>query len=160
VSDLTACPDKLVSSLIELLVTGMSRGYMEDAEKLLSALHVMRPRFRELHVYDVWLRMRQKRFQEATQMLRELEPQPLQAPFDGYVSALLAVCLFSVGDPSWRIFANQVIARNDNEDSVALVEVLLGKRTPEDVEAGQQQSTQTPAEAGAFPYAAAYSLRA
>ncbi|CAB3773590.1 HrpB1 family type III secretion system apparatus protein [Paraburkholderia humisilvae] len=126
--DVTSCPDKLVSALIELLVTSMNRRYLDEAESLLAALHQMRPRFRELHVYDVWLLMKQKRFAEATQILRELESQPLQAPFGAYVGALLAICLFSVGDPTWRVFANEVLARDEDEESVSLVNILLGNR--------------------------------
>ena len=58
--DMTECPDSLVSALIELLVTSVNKQYSHEAERLLAALHVMRPRFRELHISDVWLMMGRK----------------------------------------------------------------------------------------------------
>ncbi|MFJ2995181.1 HrpB1 family type III secretion system apparatus protein [Pandoraea sp. NPDC087047] len=128
VLELTSCPDNLVSGLIELLVTSVNKEYLSEAERLLAALHVMRPRFRELHVYDVWLLMGRKKYTEATQLLRELENQPLRSPYGAYVSALTAICLFSLRDPSWRIYANEVLARNEDQESVNLVSLLMGKR--------------------------------
>ena len=125
--DLTSCPDKLVSSLIEMLVTSVNKQYLSEAERLLAALHVMRPKFKELHVYDVWLLMGHKRYREATQVLRNLEAQQLRAPYDTYVSALMAICLCSMKDPGWRMFANEVLARNEDPDSVRLINLLTGQ---------------------------------
>ncbi|MFM0735969.1 HrpB1 family type III secretion system apparatus protein [Paraburkholderia xenovorans] len=126
--NLTACPDKLVSALIELLVTSVNKGYLDESERLLSALQLMRPRFRELQVYDVWLLIARKQFPQAAQILRTLEGQTLQQPFNAYVSALMAICLFSMKDPSWRIFANEVVARNEDSESIALVNLLMGNK--------------------------------
>jgi type III secretion protein HrpB1 len=126
--DLTSCPDKLVSALIELLVTSVNKGYLDESERLLGALKIMRPRFRELLIYDVWLLIARKQFSEAAQILRSLEGQTLQFPFNAYVSALMAICLFSMKDPSWRIFANEVLARNEDSQSIALVNMLMGKK--------------------------------
>jgi type III secretion protein HrpB1 len=158
VFDVTACPDKLVSALIELLVTSMNRRYLSEAGNLLAALHLMRPRFRELHVYDVWLLMKEKRFAEATQLLRELEAQPLQDPFGSYVGALLAICLFSVGDPSWRVFANQVLARDEDEEAVSLVNILLGNRKRTAEQASQSASDATAAHSMS-PYSTSFFMR-
>jgi type III secretion protein HrpB1 len=128
VLNLTACPDKLVSALIELLVTGVNKGYLDESERLLAALQVMRPRFRELQVYDVWLLIARKQFTQAAQILRTLEGETLQQPFNAYVSALMAICLFSMKDPSWRIFANEVVSRNEDTESIALVNLLMGHK--------------------------------
>ncbi|WP_322094825.1 HrpB1 family type III secretion system apparatus protein [Paraburkholderia bannensis] len=128
VLNLTACPDKLVSALIELLVTSVNKGYLDESERLLAALQLMRPRFRELQVYDAWIFIARKQFHQAAQILRTLETQTLQQPFNAYVSALMAICLFSIKDPSWRIFANEVLARNEDSESIALVNLLMGNK--------------------------------
>ena len=126
--DMTECPDSLVSALIELLVTSVNKQYSHEAERLLAALHVMRPRFRELHIYDVWLMMGRKRYDDAARTLRDLESQTLQAPFNAYVAALLATCLFSLRDPGWQMFANQVLSREEDPESVRLVNLLMGRK--------------------------------
>ena len=128
VLDLTDCPDSMVSALIELLTASVKNRYLNEAERLLAALHLMRPKFRELHIYDVWLMMGRKRFPEATQMLRALEGESLQAPYGAYVGALMAVCLFSQRDPSWQVFANEVLTREEDSESVYLVNMLMGKK--------------------------------
>jgi len=133
VLDMTECPDSLVSALIELLVTSVNKQYNHEAERLLSALHVMRPRFRELHIYDVWLMMGRKRYDDAARTLRDMESQTLQAPFNAYVAALLATCLFSLRDPGWQMFANQVLAGEADPESTRLVNLLMGRKEDEDV---------------------------
>ncbi len=157
VLDLTSCSDKFVSSLIELLVTAVNKQYLPEAERLLAALHVMRPRFRELHVYDVWLLMGRNRYVDAIQLLRTLESQQLQAPYNAYVAALMAICLFSVRDPSWRIFANEVLAREEDEESVALVNLLMGVKQ----ERAQSKSAAVKRAAPEVsPFSTAYFMRA
>lgn len=130
---MTECPDSLVSALIELLVTSVNKQYSHEAERLLAALHVMRPRFRELHIYDVWLMMGRKRYDDAARTLRDMESQTLQAPFNAYVAALLATCLFSLRDPGWQMFANQVLAGEADPESTRLVNLLMGRKEDEDV---------------------------
>jgi type III secretion protein HrpB1 len=137
---LTSCPDKLVSALIELLVTSVNKGYLDESERLLAALQIMRPRFRELQVYDVWILIARKQFSQAAQILRTLEGQTLQQPFNAYVSALMAICLFSMKDPSWRIFANEVLARNEDSESMALVNMLMGNKPEPRVSEGEEPS--------------------
>ena len=158
--DLTSCPDKLVSALIEVLVTSVNKEYLAEAERLLAALHIMRPRFKELHVYDVWLLMGHKRYREATQVLRSLEAQSLRAPYDSYVSALMAICLCSLRDPGWRMFANEVLARNEDPDSVRLVGLLTGEAQATAAAA----PAPTPAEKAALseisPFSTNYFMRA
>lgn len=154
--DLTSCPDSLVSALIELLVTSVNKQYLPEAERLLAALHVMRPRFRELHVYDVWLLMGRKRYAEAIQILRMLEGQQLQAPYGAYVGALMAICLFSLRDPTWQIFANEVLAREEDAESVNLVNLLMGKKNEPAVVVAPAATT-TPE---VSPFSTAYFMRA
>nr|WP_284700752.1 HrpB1 family type III secretion system apparatus protein [Robbsia betulipollinis] len=156
VLDLTSCPDNFVSALIDLLVTSVNKKYLAEAEQLLAALHVMRPRFRELHVYDVWLLMGRKRHVEAVQILRMMDGQDLQAPYGAYVSALMAICLYSLRDPSWQIFANEVLSRDEDAESVTLVNLLMGKKK----EAAIVDASPAPAAAEVSPFSTAYFMRA
>ncbi|WP_169708543.1 HrpB1 family type III secretion system apparatus protein [Trinickia terrae] len=126
--NLTTCSNRLVSGLVEMLTWAARKGHLDEADRLLAALHLMRPKFVELHAYDAWLLIRRNRMADAAQMLRQLEGRDLQAPFGPYVTALLAVCLSSLGDPSWRIYANEVITRDEDAESVGLVGLLMGKR--------------------------------
>ena len=126
--NLTTCNNRLVSALVELLTWAARKGHLDDADRLLAALHLMRPNFVELNAYDAWLLIRRNRMADAAQLLRQLEGRELQPPFGPYVTALLAVCLSSLGDPGWRIYANQVLTRDEDAESVGLMNLLMGKR--------------------------------
>lgn len=129
---LTKCSNRLVSALIEALIFGAKHGYIEQSERLLAALHVLRPDFIELYAYDAWLMIRRRDFAQAVRELRVLEQRTLRGSFGPYVAALLAVSLCGLDDPAWRVYANDVASRNEDKDSVDLVMTLLGKkRTPE-----------------------------
>lgn len=134
--NLTTCSNSLVSALVEMLTWASRTGRLDEADRLLSALHLMRPNFTELSAYDAWLLIRRNRMDDAAQLLRQLEGRELQAPFGPYVTALLAVCLSSLGDPSWRIYANQVVTRDEDSESVALVGLLMGKFARKEQDAG------------------------
>lgn len=126
--DLTTCSKDLVSALVEMLTWAARKGHLDEAERMLAALHVMRPDFIELQAYDAWLQIRRNRPAEAAQLLRQLEGRDLKPPFGPYVTALLALCLSSLKDPSWRIYANEVLERDEDPESVGLMKLLTGKR--------------------------------
>ncbi|CAE6816378.1 MULTISPECIES: HrpB1 family type III secretion system apparatus protein [Paraburkholderia] len=126
---LTKCSNRLVSALIEALMFGAKHGHIEQSERLLAALHVLRPNFVELHAYDAWMMIRRRDFAEAVRLLRPLEQQALRGSFGPYVAALLAVSLCGLDDPAWRVYANEVASRNEDPDSVELVMTLMGKQS-------------------------------
>lgn len=130
---LTQCSNRLVSALIEVLMYGAKHGHMEQSERVLGALHILRPNFVELHAYDAWMMIRRHDFTGALRFLRDLEQHPLRGSFGPYVSALTAVSLCGLEDPSWRSYANEVMDRNEDKDAVDIVAALVGKaavRTP------------------------------
>ena len=126
--NLTACSNRLVSGLVEMLTWAARNGRLDEADRLLAALHLMRPKFVELHAYDAWLLIRRNRMTDAAQLLRQLEGRELQVPFGPYVTSLLAVCLSSLGDPGWRVYANEVLTRDEDAESVGLMNLLTGQR--------------------------------
>jgi type III secretion protein HrpB1 len=121
------CSNRLIAALIEVLMFGAKHGHLEQSERVLTALHVLRPNFVELHAYDPWMLIRRHDFAGALRYLRDLEQRPLRGAFGPYVNALLAVALYGLQDPSWRSYANDVISRNEDQESVDIVNVLLGK---------------------------------
>ena len=121
------CSNRLIAALIEVLMFGAKHGHLEQSERVLTALHILRPNFVELHAYDAWMLIRRHDFADALRYLRDLEQRPLRGAFGPYVNALLAVTLYGLQDPSWRSYANDVINRNEDQDSVDIVNALLGK---------------------------------
>ena len=96
------CSNRLIAALIEVLMFGAKHGHLEQSERVLTALHVLRPNFVELHAYDAWMLIRRHDFAGALRYLRDLEQRPLRGAFGPYVNALLAVALYGLQDPSWR----------------------------------------------------------
>jgi type III secretion protein HrpB1 len=117
-----------------MLTWAARTGHLDEADRLLAALHLMRPKFVELHAYDAWLLIRRNRMTDAAQLLRQLEGRELQVPFGPYVTALLAVCLSALGDPGWRVYANEVLTRDEDAESVGLMNLLTGKRKKDEAE--------------------------
>ena len=127
------CDRTVATGLIEILMTGINQGNLAEAEVLLAALRVLRPKFRELDTFDAWLFIKRRQYIEATHVLRtlhsnsELQNLPI-------CTALHACCLYASGDPAWRISANEVLERDEDPDAVALVNLMLGKPAEKDEE--------------------------
>jgi type III secretion protein HrpB1 len=126
-NDYSNCDRAVVTGLIEVLMAGIKHGKLAESDALLAALRVLRPRFRELDTFDVWLLMKRKRYIEATQVLRNLHGSSADMQNLPICTALQAMCLYASGDDAWRISANEVLTRNDDPEAVALVNLLFGK---------------------------------
>lgn len=124
---LTKCSNGLISALIEVLMFGAKHGHIEQSERVLTALHVLRPDFIELNAYDAWMMIRNYDFAGSLRLLRELEQRPLRGAFGPYVNSLLALSLFGLKDPAWRVYAEDVVKRNEDPDSVEIANTMLGK---------------------------------
>lgn len=126
-NDYSTCDKRVVTGLIEVLMAGINQGRLAESDALLAALRVLRPRFRELDTFDIWLLIKRKRYIEATQMLRNLHGSSTEMQNLPICTALQALCLYASGDDAWRISANEVLTRNDDPEAVALVNLLFGK---------------------------------
>ena len=126
-NDYSNCDRAVVTGLIEVLMAGIKHGKLAESDALLAALRVLRPRFRELDTFDVWLLMKRKRYIEATQVLRNLHGSSADMQNLPICTALQAMCLYTSGDAAWRISANEVLTRNDDPEAVAMVNLLFGK---------------------------------
>jgi type III secretion protein HrpB1 len=154
-NDYSKCDNKVVTGLIEVLMAGINQGRLAESDALLAALRVLRPRFRELDTFDIWLLIKRKRYIEATQVLRNLHGSSPDMQNLPICTALQALCLYASGDDAWRISANEVLTRNDDPEAVALVNLLFGKGP--DAAGPESGTAAAPAVADLAP---AYYLRA
>lgn len=155
-NDYSKCDRRVVTGLIEVLMAGINHGRLAESDALLAALRVLRPQFRELDTFDVWLLIKRKRYIEATQVLRNLHDSSADMQNTPICTALQALCLYASGDDAWRISANEVLTRNDDPEAVALVNLLFGKGPDADADAAPDTAG-APAAADLAP---AYYLRA
>jgi type III secretion protein HrpB1 len=93
----------------------------EDIGLVLDALRVLRPRLRELETFDSILHMARGEWDEAVRVLSGLIAS---APKFSYARALLAFCLSSKGDPSWRQAAAEALEHNPYPETRKLVRSL------------------------------------
>lgn len=134
-NDYSNCDRPVITGLIEILMTGINQGKLAEADALLAALRVLRPRFRELDTFDAWLFIKRKQYIEATHVLSTLRSCGSELQNLPICTALHACCLYASDDPAWRISANEVLTRNEDPDAVALVNLMLGKPVEEEEEA-------------------------
>lgn len=157
-NDYSKCDNRVVTGLIEVLMAGINQGRLAESDTLLAALRVLRPRFRELDTFDVWLLIKRKRYIEATQVLRNLHGSSPEMQNLPICTALQALCLYASGDDAWRISANEVLTRNDDPEAVALVNLLFGKGP--DAPAEPELGSMTAAAPAVADVAPAFYLRA
>ena len=156
-NDYSKCDGAVITGLIEIVMTGINQGKLAEAEAVLAALRVLRPRFRELDTFDVWLLIKRRQYVEATQVLRALHDGSDNLRNLPICTALNACCLYASGDPAWRIAANEVLTLNEDPLAVGLINVMLGKPAEEAGDAAADEPPAAPHEATAPHY---YYLRA
>ena len=143
---------KTPSPLVDVLNVAISHQMLGDAESVLQALRAMKPRMVELDTFEAWIAMRRGYLQDAIRLLRHVDNRSKNA-LSPFAKALLAFCLYSVGDPTWKMNAQQVIDDDENAAATGLVRLLFPDRMAE-AEA-QASSDSAPREAPAVPVQAA-----
>lgn len=128
---------RLVPGLIELVTQGLTLEMVDDAEAVLSALHILRPDMRSFDIFNAWVMIKRGQYADASRVLRAFDASPEMGPM---ATALLAVCNFANGDSEWQANVNEVIERNENPDAVALVNTLMGKVNGTNAGAGNEGS--------------------
>ncbi|MHA6846170.1 HrpB1 family type III secretion system apparatus protein [Ralstonia syzygii] len=120
------CSNRLLGGLLEVLMYATRSGQFENAQAMLVALRGLRPNFKELDLVEGWLLVGRHQYADAARILRELlhsDGAPSVMPF---ASAMMALSLNALNDPEWHVYANEVLARDADPDSVTLVRTLLG----------------------------------
>ncbi|WP_175891553.1 HrpB1 family type III secretion system apparatus protein [Burkholderia cepacia] len=112
-----SCSPEFIGGLIETVSVALLDNFpnthvdLFDIEQVIDALKLLRPRAVEIETLDGLMCMTKGQWLEANQvLLRVIEMRPQF----GYVKALLAFSLSSIGDPSWRQIAAEALADDPN----------------------------------------------
>jgi type III secretion protein HrpB1 len=117
---------EFVSGLIDVLNLAIDQMYLDDAEVVLGSLRLLRPKLLQLDMFEGWIAMRRRRWDDAARILSNLNSA---LPEFETARAFLASCQYSSGDPSWRITATEILENSKNAEALDIVRTLLA---PED----------------------------
>ena len=132
---------QFVCGLIEVINTGLTHYLDEDSETLLQAVRILRPNFPHLALFEAQLAMHRGKWDESIRTLYDLDAA---VPNWMMCKALLAVCKYGLGDESWTVPANEVLAADASGASAQFVRSMLGDALPES--AGATTSGWSPAQ--------------
>ncbi|WP_324658528.1 HrpB1 family type III secretion system apparatus protein [Burkholderia thailandensis] len=124
------CRPEIVGGLIETVSVALLRTFPKmtadpyDIELILDALRVMRPNVAEIQMLDGVLCMACERWDDA---IRSLSDVCAAAPQFDYGKALLAFCLSTKGDDSWKQHATEALGNNPNDDTLVLLKALQAR---------------------------------
>ncbi|MGU7816491.1 HrpB1 family type III secretion system apparatus protein [Burkholderia sp. AW49-1] len=125
-----ACSDEIVGGLIETVSTALFRDFphvgvdLEDVEKVVAALTVLRPNVVEIETLAGLLHMFRGNWDDAMRVLRSVCER---APAFAYARTLLAVCLSANGDASWHRVAAEALELEADPHAAALVRVMRAR---------------------------------
>lgn len=131
---------ELFCALVDVLNVAISHQMLSDAESVLQGLRAMKPRMVELDTFEAWIAMRRGYLQDAIRLLRHVDNRSKNA-LSPFAKALLAFCLYSVGDPTWKMNAQQVIDDDENAAATGLVRLLFPDRMAEAEAASQAEAS-------------------
>jgi type III secretion system HrpB1/HrpK family protein len=127
-----------VVSLMSVLMLAIEHHQLQDSEKLLDGLRVLRPDMRELDLYGAWIQMRSDDMLGASQSLRSLT---VARPAFQTGKAFLAVCLFNLSDSGWEAIANEVVHDGTDPEAMALVQGLFDPQAPHQAAVDDAETT-------------------
>jgi hypothetical protein len=117
------CHKDLLDALNSLTTFALIRGREADATLMLEAVRAWRADADAVCVHDAWIAMRNEDFPTARRLLMELNDRGTGAMGSTW-TALLATCLYLQNDPSWRGYADAVIAEDKSEIAVQFSQLL------------------------------------
>ncbi|KVU59698.1 type III secretion protein [Burkholderia ubonensis] len=135
------CSNEIVGGLIETVSVALFRDFpnvkvdLEDVEKVVGALTVLRPNVVEIETLTGLLHMFRGNWGEAMYVLRSVCER---APKFSYARMLLAVCLSTTGDSSWRRVATEAMELKADPHAAALVRVMQAREDLQDAIQVQQ----------------------
>lgn len=106
--------DELVEGMLGVLWAGAQLdlpGDLRVLEDLLDAIGVMQPEVEEDRVALAWWHVRARAWSDALAELRRTERG---GALSSLGTALMAVCLFALKDPTWRTYAYAAAYQSDN----------------------------------------------
>ncbi len=120
------CADEVISGLMDLLSYALASYHPKlgpeatDMESLYAVLHILRPQNIELETFDGLIKMKRGLYEEAIASLRQV----LEKRDFTYAKAMLAYCLFMKGDALWHGLADEVLAKDQSEETVQLIQAI------------------------------------
>ncbi|WP_431286575.1 HrpB1 family type III secretion system apparatus protein [Roseateles chitinivorans] len=111
-----------VSGLVGLVSLAVDRELLDDAETLLGAVRLLRPKVSQLDFFEAWIAMKRSHWTDAMRTLRNLDAT---APEWSTAKAFLAYCQFATGDAAWRATAEDVLHTSTNAEALDMVRSLL-----------------------------------
>ncbi|VWD53058.1 type III secretion protein SctG [Burkholderia lata] len=124
------CSNEIVGGLIETVSTALFRDFpnvgvdLDDVEKVVAALTVLRPNVVEIETLTGLLHMFRGNWEDGMRVLRSVCER---APEFAYARTLLAVCLSAHGDASWHRVAAEALEFGANPHAEALVKVMKAR---------------------------------
>jgi type III secretion protein HrpB1 len=137
-----------ITGLIEVIGQGIGQERLDDAEAVVLALRVLRPKMLELDTFDAWIAIKRGYWPEAVRILRNIDAQANNWHLG---KALLAFCQFAMGDSAWTIPANEVMDTGQSPEAVGLVKLLINQRVDDDDEPEATPAAASPMNSFADP---------
>jgi type III secretion protein HrpB1 len=117
--------NELFCGLLDVLNVAIGHKLLNEAESVLDGLRALKPRMTELDTFEAWIAMRRGKVKDAIRLLQHVEAAATRNQITPFAKALLSFCLYSVGDPTWRSSAQQVIDDDENIAATGLVRLLF-----------------------------------
>lgn len=119
--------DELVTGMVDLLWSGARLDALADLRDLLEALGTWRAEIARSCVVIAWWHVRARAWHEALDELRRIERA------GGLLSlgtALMAVCLYALGEPGWRGYARAAAYEGNDPMAAHTAQALLAAPEP------------------------------
>ncbi|WP_431045577.1 HrpB1 family type III secretion system apparatus protein [Roseateles sp. L2-2] len=130
-----------VSGLVGLVSLAVDRELLDDAETLLGAVRLLRPKVSQLDFFEAWIAMKRGHWTDAMRTLRNLDAT---APEWSTAKAFLAYCQFATGDAAWRATAEDVLHTSTNAEALDMVRSLLNPDEAAAEAAGDESDAAAP----------------
>ncbi|KVP36384.1 type III secretion protein [Burkholderia ubonensis] len=135
------CSSDIIGGLIDIVSVSLFRDFpkvnvdLNDVEKVIGALVVLRPNVVEIETLTGLLHMFRGNWGEAIYVLRSVSER---APKFSYARTLLAVSLSMKGDSSWQRVAREAMELEQEPHTEALVKVMQAREDLHDAMQRQQ----------------------
>jgi type III secretion protein HrpB1 len=114
--------DEIVAGMMDVLWAGAALDTFSEVHDLLDALAVLRPRSGQTHEVLAWSHVRARAWGEALGQLRRVEREGV---LSSRGTALMALCLYAMGDPAWRTYAYAAAYRSGDAMATRTARALL-----------------------------------
>ncbi|MDQ7982549.1 HrpB1 family type III secretion system apparatus protein [Paraburkholderia sp. SARCC-3016] len=119
----TGCRDDVANGLAKMLWTASQLEEESDFDDLLEAIRVLSPKWSGARTVAAWRYLRRQAWVDARRVLQDEEDE--QKKRSGLHAALMAVCLFGLGDPLWHSYARSAADQRESPEAAKIGNRLL-----------------------------------